>query len=242
MPEIKVGVGESFPIEFEHIRFESFRGDFNGLTDLNVKDTATKLGLPIIQDDGKFYIKGEGENKLEITEEFKTSDSATMFKKISETLGDTEAKKFQDHLNAKKTSFPTDAEQTHSRAASAPSSDAVSDRAGLKDDKAPSVDSAESKWFDKSMTIAAAKFVLLAGLTVGALFLINAQNNGCWIFNSAGEKQQRVATSTENGKCNLCYDDTNLSTGVTLCKSYCGGNQAGNCLVNPPIPVFPDTN
>ena len=230
-----------FKIEIESFRFESFRGDFGSINVENMGDMSKKLGLPLEKDAKGIYVKGE--ENLYIDEEFLNSKPDEFMTKLTTALGETKAREVNEHLSTTKDKFPTDTERAHSQAASAPSSEAVTNRGGLDTEK-PTDEAGKAKhaWFDAQVALSVGKFVLLAGLTVAGLYLINKQNNGCWLINTGtGEKIQRVSSSTNKDVCNLCYDDT-LSSGATVCKNSCGGNQAGNCLVNPAIPVFPDTN
>lgn len=233
-----------FRIEIEPIRFESFRGDFGSINVENINNMSEKLGLPLDKDPKGIFVNGE--EKLYIDEEFLNSSPDEFMTKLTTALGETKAKEVNDHLFKTKDKFPTDTERAHSEAASAPSSEAVTNRGGLDTEKpTDAAGKAKHAWFDAQVALSIGKFVLLTGLTVAGLYLINAQNNGCWLFNSAGEKIQRVSTNTDNGSCNLCYDD-NLSSGVGLCNYYCNKTQYGNCLAayptgGKPTPCCGDT-
>ena len=190
-------------IEFEDVRMESYRTMLESVNKENIAEVAKKTGLNLsIQEGGEVEVldKKDGKESKSLTELL----SGNLMSNLSKFLNTEETTKLNDHLKKSKTEFPTSEEMRKNEAESRKNDNPTKAKDKYALDN-PNNEAKHAK-FDqdiRDIAKASAKFVLLAGLTVGGLYLLNTARNGCWIMQD-GVQFARVNKETKNEQCNLC--------------------------------------
>ena len=194
-------------IKFEDVRMESYRTMLESVNKLNIEEVAKTTGLNLsIKEGGEVEVldKKDGTESKSLTELL----SGNLMSNLSKFLNTEETTKLNDHLEKSKTEFPTSEEMRKNEAESrkndnpTKAKDKYAFEPKEKSKLTPEEQGKQSQ-FVRDIAKASAKFVLLAGLTVGGLYLLNTARNGCWIMKN-GVQFARVNKETKNEQCNLC--------------------------------------